>query len=70
LVYAVCSFSEEETDSVIESFLAAHPDFRSLPASDAAPSLSSDLFTGDVLRTYPHKHNADAFYAAVLEREA
>jgi 16S rRNA (cytosine967-C5)-methyltransferase len=70
LVYAVCSFSEEETDAVIESFLAGHPDFRLLAASDAAPSLSSELFTGDVLRTYPHKHNADAFYAAVLERTA
>jgi 16S rRNA (cytosine967-C5)-methyltransferase len=70
LVYAVCSFSAEETDAVVESFLADHPDFRRVSGAEAAPDIGSELFTGDDLRTYPHEHDADAFFAAVLEREA
>jgi len=70
LVYAVCSFSAEETDAVVESFLVDHPDFRRVPGAGAAPGLGPALFTGDVLRTYPHEHDADAFFAAVLERRA
>lgn len=68
LVYAVCSFSRDETDDVITSFLSSQPDFRLLPAAEAAPELDSSLFADDVLRTYPHRHDADAFFGAVLER--
>jgi len=68
LVYSVCSFSEEETDSVVSAFLRDRPDFRMVPAREVAPDLDGSLFAGDVLRTYPHAHDADAFFAAVLER--
>ena len=68
LVYAVCSFSQDETDDVIASFLSSQPDFRLLPAAQASPGLDSSLFTDDVFRTYPHRHDADAFFGAVLER--
>jgi 16S rRNA (cytosine967-C5)-methyltransferase len=70
LVYAVCSFSHEETGEVIEAFLAEHPHFRAVSASAVAPQIGSDFFTDGVLRTYPHEHDADAFFGAVLEREA
>lgn len=70
LVYAVCSFSAEETDAVVASFLRDYPAFRLIPGREAAPDLDTGLFDGDVLRTYPHRHDADAFFGAVLERSA
>jgi 16S rRNA (cytosine967-C5)-methyltransferase len=68
LVYAVCSFSKEETNEVVDSFLEDSPSFRKVPADTVAPGLDSSLFEEGVLRTYPHRHDADAFFGAVLER--
>ena len=68
LVYAVCSFSKEETTDVVDSFLEDSPSFRKVPAETVAPGLDSSLFEEGVLRTYPHRHDADAFFGAVLER--
>jgi len=70
LVYAVCSFSKEETSDVVDDFLAEHPNFHTVSAAESAPLLAASLFTGDVLRTYPHQHDADAFFGAVLERDS
>ena len=54
LVYSVCTFTEEEGPAQLERFLAAHPDFR----LDAT------------LRTFPHREDADAFFAVRLLRAA
>jgi 16S rRNA (cytosine967-C5)-methyltransferase len=73
LVYAVCTFTAEETHSVVEAFSAGEV-ARSLGFGAAAPvpelGLGPDLFDGPALRTYPHRHDADAFFAVRLEREA
>jgi len=52
LVYAVCTFTDEEGPSQIARFLAAHPDF----------------VAETELRTWPHRDDADAFFAARLRR--
>jgi len=68
LVYAVCSFSREETVDVVDSFLSDNPQFRRMPVATAAPKIADSLYTEEALRTYPHLHDADAFFGAVLER--
>jgi 16S rRNA (cytosine967-C5)-methyltransferase len=64
LVYATCTFRREEDEDVALAFEAAHPQFtRVRPEADAS------VITGETfLRTWPHRHGADAFFAAVWER--
>lgn len=68
LVYSVCTFTREETLRQTERFLERHPEFVREPVSsdnlDWAPYLTDD---GD-LRTMPHLHDADGFYAVRLRR--
>lgn len=52
LVYAVCSFTREETTAVIDAFLARTPGF----------------VLEETVRTWPHRDDADAFFAARLRR--
>ncbi|MES2695735.1 MAG: RsmB/NOP family class I SAM-dependent RNA methyltransferase [Verrucomicrobiota bacterium] len=64
LVYATCSLSSEENESVVAAFLKAHPDFA--PASfartfDAIPRDAGLLFL-------PSRHDTDGFYVASLLR--
>ncbi len=70
LIYSVCTFSEPETDGVLEELVAARPDLRPVDPRRAAPHLGEGMLDGDVLRTYPHRHDADGFYAVRLEHTA
>ena len=65
LVYSTCTLAVEENEAVIEAFLAEAPEFRraGVPAS-IAPLVGADGF----LRTFPHRIDADGFFAARLER--
>jgi 16S rRNA (cytosine967-C5)-methyltransferase len=71
LVYSTCSLEPEETDLVVEAFLRDAPDFArddpraSLPA--AAAELVDDAGT---VRTWPHRHGIDGFYAIRLRRRS
>jgi len=67
LVYAVCTFTEEEGPAVARSFLEHHPAFHRVPIDsswDSARTADGDLATG------PHQAEWDAFYAVVFRREA
>ena len=66
LVYSVCSLEPEETDSIVESFLSSHPEFR---REDARPFLPP-AFSGPepVFRAFPHRHGTDGVYAARVRR--
>lgn len=64
LVYSTCSLEREENEAVVESFLAAHPEF-SQTMADAPEGL---LTTAGAARTFPHRGDADGFFVAVLER--
>jgi 16S rRNA (cytosine967-C5)-methyltransferase len=68
LVYSVCTFSREETDAVVDDFLAGDPRFELADPAAAAPGLSGSLLADRRLRTYPHRDDADAFFAVRLVR--
>ena len=84
LVYCVCTFTYEEGPGQVRSFLARHPDFHlhppPAPSSADGPTpeppwsaLACSLTAGappspGTLATWPHRHGADAFFAARLRR--
>ena len=68
LVYAVCSFTEEEGPQRIARFLAAHPDFTVEPATSVDKNFAPCMHEDGSLRTWPHRHDADAFYAVRMRR--
>jgi 16S rRNA (cytosine967-C5)-methyltransferase len=69
LVYATCTIARVENDDVVAAFLAAHPAFR---VDDPRPWLPAPAHAlvdaGGALRTYPHRHGLDGFYAVRLAR--
>ncbi|MBI3989407.1 MAG: 16S rRNA (cytosine(967)-C(5))-methyltransferase RsmB [candidate division NC10 bacterium] len=68
LVYSTCSTEPEENEGVVEAFLKRH---RELVREDPAPFLpgKGEGLVGDgYLRTFPHRHGTDGFFAARLRR--
>ncbi len=69
LVYATCSLLKDENDEVVADFLAAHPGFSSLPATDILARRQIALPMHDhALRLFPHRHATDGFFAIALDR--
>jgi 16S rRNA (cytosine967-C5)-methyltransferase len=69
LVYATCSLLQEENQAIVEAFLAAHPEFKLLPAGEVLAQQKITLEMGDYLQLLPQKHGTDGFFAAVMERQ-
>jgi 16S rRNA (cytosine967-C5)-methyltransferase len=69
LVYATCSFLNEENDDVAAQFVATHPDFELVPMRKILAEQKIALDMGDYLKLLPHKHQTDGFFAAVFERK-
>jgi 16S rRNA (cytosine967-C5)-methyltransferase len=68
LVYSVCTYTDEEGPAQVARFLAAHPDFHVDPAPASDPIFAGLLDADLALRTWPHRDDADAFYAVRLRR--
>ena len=69
LVYATCSSEPEENEQVAHAFLAAHPDFTTVPADAAHPAMPVDVVDArGHLRTEPDRHGLELFFGAVFER--
>jgi len=70
LVYGTCSLLTEENEDIVDAFLAGHADFHRIPV---APILERQGIkvpgAGDYLHLFPHVHDTDGFFAAVMERE-
>lgn len=68
LIYSTCSLLKDENEQIAESFLAAHPDFTLLNATEILSQQQIQLDTGKYLKLLPHLHNTDGFFAAVFEK--
>jgi 16S rRNA (cytosine967-C5)-methyltransferase len=71
LVFATCSSEPEEGEDLVAAFLGAHSAFVAEdPRSRPGPLATFvGLFTTEgFLRTWPHAHGLESFFAAVLRR--
>ena len=71
LVYSVCTVTPEETDQVIASFLNRHTTFQPSSILPLLPAACRELVdASERLRTWPHRHDIDGFFAVRLQRQA
>ena len=72
LVYATCSSEPEENEGAVEAFLDQHPGFALEDPRGSQPALPAGmtacLDNRGCLRTLPHRHALEAFFAARLRR--
>ena len=69
LVYSTCSLEPEETDAVVETFLRDFPEFTVADAPGSLPVTVAELIDSKgALRTWPHRHGLDGFYAIRLRK--
>jgi 16S rRNA (cytosine967-C5)-methyltransferase len=78
VIYSTCSLEPEENERVVETALAANPEFRLIDCRGELQRLkeqrelvvqnSDSLLSGPYLRTIPGVHPADGFFAAILEK--
>jgi 16S rRNA (cytosine967-C5)-methyltransferase len=70
LVYATCTLTAEENDAVLGALLRTRPDFsRSDPRPLLPPPARALVDADGILRTFPHRHGLDGFFAARLKRD-
>jgi 16S rRNA (cytosine967-C5)-methyltransferase len=69
LVYATCSLLADENEHIAEAFLANHPDFSLVSASQILEQQHIPLDTGHYLKLFPHIHQTDGFFAAVFDKK-
>lgn len=70
LVYATCSILRVENEDQVDAFLAAHPDFEVLSASEVLGDRVTGLdLTGPYLKLRTDIHGTDGFFAAVFQRK-
>jgi 16S rRNA (cytosine967-C5)-methyltransferase len=69
LTYSVCTFDRVECEDVVAGFLRAHPEYRlePPPPSERVP-WGRLVEPSGYVRTWPHRDDADAFFAARLVR--
>jgi 16S rRNA (cytosine967-C5)-methyltransferase len=67
LIYCTCSLLPDENEDIIADFLSLNPDF-SLSAPPATIP-SRFIASGGYFQTYPHLHNMDGFFGAILVRK-
>jgi 16S rRNA (cytosine967-C5)-methyltransferase len=69
LVYATCTVNRRENEGVVERFLAERDDFVPVPAKEIwGRERAAKLGDGMTLQLFPHRHDTDGFFTAVLRR--
>ena len=72
LVYATCSPLRREDEAIAEAFSAAHPEFQLLDAGDllksAGVARADELNANGYMRSWPHAHGMDGFFAAAWQK--
>lgn len=69
LVYAVCSVEPEENERVVADFLSSCPDFQVQTDLPGLPFSMTPFMDGQgFIRTFPHIHRMDGFFAVCMKR--
>ena len=68
LVYSTCTISRTENENVVAAFLGTHPEFEQEPASALPASIAALADPDGTMRTFPHRHGIDGFFAVRLRR--
>jgi 16S rRNA (cytosine967-C5)-methyltransferase len=69
LIYATCSVVDDENEGVVKRFVAERDDFVRVPIKEIwGKERAEALGDGMTLRLFPHTHDTDGFFAAVLRR--
>ena len=69
LIYATCTVNRRENEGVVERFLAERDDFVPVPVKEIwGRQRAETLGDGMTLQLFPHRHDTDGFFAAVLRR--
>ncbi|HSO76033.1 MAG TPA: hypothetical protein VLU47_14455 [Blastocatellia bacterium] len=63
LVYSTCSLEPDENEELIGAFLKENAQFRVIE-----PNAPTEITFRAFVKTFPHIHGADGFFATVLER--
>jgi len=70
LLYVTCTLSREENEEVVEACLAGNKEMVLVDLRDRAPLWARDLIDDrGFLRTFPHLHDMDGFFGALLRRK-
>lgn len=78
IVYATCTFSIEENEMTVDSFLKKHPDFELIPVTEKIRAITTDGIKFDgcecqnisfCRRFYPHKARGEGQFMAALHRK-
>lgn len=65
VVYSTCSLEREENEEVIDRFLLENEGWQKI-----SPRVPAGLVTADgYIRTFPHQHETDGFFVAVLGKD-
>src|SRR5262245_24750187 len=69
LIYATCTVNRRENEGVVERFLVERDDFVPVPVKEIwGRERAERLGDGMTLQLFPHRHDTDGFFAAVLRR--
>jgi NOL1/NOP2/fmu family ribosome biogenesis protein/23S rRNA U2552 (ribose-2'-O)-methylase RlmE/FtsJ len=77
LLYSTCTYSLEENEMTVDSFLTSHPEFELVPVKEELYSVTSDGITFDGASTknlnlcrrfYPHKARGEGQFAALMRK--
>ena len=69
MLYVTCSISREENEGVVDDLLQGHADISLIDLKKDAPDWCLDLIDHrGLLKTLPHVHQMDGFFAALLTR--
>jgi 16S rRNA (cytosine967-C5)-methyltransferase len=67
LIYCTCSLLPRENENIVDDFLTQNTNFSLCqPPAPINPRLLDSL---GFYHTYPHRHNMDGFFGAILKRQ-